>query len=274
MTSCSSLFYYPDKVMYYPPEANGYKAEEHIFESADGEKLWSWFIKTEKLQPNGLPKGLIVQFHGNAANLTAHYASLVWLTREGYDLFTFDYRGYGKSTGGPDQEGLLKDGAAALTYSEKLYRGGKRVYVGQSLGGAVLLRTLSDLNRWPEIVVSESSFLSYRWIAKKKMASHWLTWLFSPLGSLLVSDHASAEKVPPKIPDDVCLIVIHDKSDTVTPFETSEKIYDEAGTKCKSFLVEDRGGHVEYLAKEPKENRLKFLKLLEKLGGPSIKLTP
>src|SRR5262245_39943051 len=91
--SCSHVFYQPSPKQYVNPAQFKLKYENLSFQSADGTKLNGWFFpaKTKK------PKGTIVQFHGNAQNISTHFFSLIWLIEEGYNFFTFDYRGYGKS---------------------------------------------------------------------------------------------------------------------------------------------------------------------------------
>ena len=58
---------------------------------------------------------------------------------KGYNLLTFDYRGYGLSEGKPDIEGVLKDGLDFTDAIMKYNKVDKRNLIihGQSLGGAV-----------------------------------------------------------------------------------------------------------------------------------------
>jgi hypothetical protein len=39
--------------------------------------------------------GSILVLHGNAQNLSTHVNSVLWLVKEGYNLFIIDYHGYG-----------------------------------------------------------------------------------------------------------------------------------------------------------------------------------
>lgn len=41
---------------------------------------------------------------------------VTWLPIEGYNVFTFDYRGYGQSEGTPDRKGIFQDSTAAIKY--------------------------------------------------------------------------------------------------------------------------------------------------------------
>ena len=59
--------------------------------------------------------------------------------RVGVTVLVFDYRGYGKSEGSPDEAGVLADARAARTWlAEKTgVAENQIVLMGESLGGAV-----------------------------------------------------------------------------------------------------------------------------------------
>jgi alpha-beta hydrolase superfamily lysophospholipase len=137
-----------------------------------------------------------VLFHGNAQNLTAHYLQFAWVLKHGYDLFVFDYPGYGLSQGKPSRKGSLESGNAALAYvSAELAppAGQSLVVVGESLGGTILLRCAQD---WRDrdratLLVAESSFDSYQGMARSVLAKSWVTWVLQPLAYVLVTDGGS-----------------------------------------------------------------------------------
>ncbi|MBF0442988.1 MAG: alpha/beta hydrolase, partial [Oligoflexales bacterium] len=97
---CNSMFYYPDKETYLKPSDLKTRVDNAVIKVADGEKLQAWI-----LPPSQAAKGVVVQFHGNAQNMTAHVAFVHWLIKYGYYVVAFDYRGYGGSTGDPDRKG-------------------------------------------------------------------------------------------------------------------------------------------------------------------------
>jgi len=57
----------------------------------------------------------------------------------GYDVFAFDYRGFGDSSGTPTEEGLYEDAAAAYAYLSRAERvpPSRVILAGRSLGSAV-----------------------------------------------------------------------------------------------------------------------------------------
>src|SRR5512143_1658138 len=133
-TGCSSLYFYPQKQLYDNAAARRFSPTDIYFKSSDGVALHGWFFRT-------IPeaKATILVFHGNAENLSTHVNSVLWLVQEGFNVFIFDYRGYGKSEGSPDLEGVHHDGHAALETALSLAqtKSGKVVVLGQSIGGAI-----------------------------------------------------------------------------------------------------------------------------------------
>lgn len=269
MSGCTHLFYQPSDLMYVPnPEQLEGVRQEHEFKSLDGVKLAAWYLPAQKNKPY---RGLIVQFHGNAQNMTAHFAGLAWLTEEGYDLFTFDYRGYGISEGKPTPEGVNRDGIAAIRYALGLKRpsaGPKDVILyGQSLGGAILLRAFDEIPQAErariKTVVIESSFHSYHAISRNVLSRNFLTFVFQPLAYVLVSNRYSPEEAIARI-SPIPLIVMHGDQDAVVPFKFGQKIY-ELGLPPKKFIHIKGGGHINSMFVDQGAYRPEFLKQLVEL---------
>lgn len=265
---CGRLFYYPDSILYYPPERAGYQHEDIHFAAADGTKLHGWNLKADARSLGGkAPKGTIIQFHGNAQNISSHYLSLAWLTRRGYDVFTFDYRGYGLSEGEPDARGTYLDGMAALDHAWELHEKSKAkkfVVFGQSLGGLVAMRAFADFRHQDRttLVVMDSTFVSYKDMVQEKMAGIWLTWIFSPLGRFLVSDRYAAEAYMPKLR--TRLLVIHDKRDPIVKFQNGRKLFGLA-TGTKEFWELDEAQHTGAFTDDSASLRDRFARFLESL---------
>lgn len=263
-SSCSSLFYYPSRQFYYSPKRFGYEAHEIPFKSQDGTQLYGWYFP---VRAGAEIKGTIIQFHGNAENMSSHYLSLAWAVEQGYELFTFDYRGYGKSDGDPSQEGTYHDAIAALDQAWKLHEksGAKRFVIdGQSLGGVIAMRASADFPHIHEtsLLVLDSTFVSYKSVARKKLASFWLTWPISWLGNLLVSDKYSAEDALKK--NRVKLLVIADENDPAVPFSCSEDFYSLAQSP-KMFWKLHEGGHVAAFIDPHSPYRKQFIEIMDAL---------
>src|SRR6218665_856427 len=89
-TSCSWMIYQPDKYLYATPEQYKVKFDAFTIPSKDGTKLSAWRMYSK----NNNAKNLLLYFHGNAQNLTSHFANSVWMMDQDYEVIIFDYRGY------------------------------------------------------------------------------------------------------------------------------------------------------------------------------------
>lgn len=262
LTGCTHVFYHPTRIMYFPPELTGFVQQNIYFFSDDGARLHGWFFRARN------PVGTIVQFHGNAENQSSHYMSLAWLTKERYNLFTFDYRGYGESLGDPNQKGTILDGVAALNTAMALHKetqAKKFIVYGQSLGGAIALRSLNDFEERSQVglVVIDSSFRSYKDVAQSWLAHHWPTWIFSPLARVLVSDEFAPLEFP-KL--NGRLLVIHDKNDPVVRISNGRELFASA-PEPKFFWELDQGRHVGIFAPDNPKERRRFVDFLKSDGS-------
>ncbi len=258
-SGCTYAFYHPDHVMYYPPAAMGIEVREIRFASVDGKLLTGWFFPA---QGTLAVKGTVVQFHGNSENMSSHYASLLWLTRRGYNLFTFDYRGYGSSEGVASQEGTYLDGMAALDKAWELRTGLRFVIVGQSLGGAIAMRSFADFRHQEgtQLIVLDSTFASYKTEARRLLASRWYTWPLSLFGWLLISDKYAPRQALRRAK--TRLLIVADRRDPVVPFANGEEIF-KLATGTKDFWVLDQGRHIRVFGPENAKYRERFVELLD-----------
>ncbi len=264
-SGCSHVFYQPTRKHFLDPRKQ-FKLEydDITFKSKDGTRLHGWFFKAKAKEV----KGTIVQFHGNAENISTHFFSLVWLIDHGYNLFTFDYRGYGKSDGYAFQEGVYEDALAALDQGLDLRNnngGGKFVVYGQSLGGNIALRALPD---WKEqkkvsLFVLDSTFASYQDVAFHKISHSWLLFWLSPLTFVVISDKYAADEVMDKVRNPVLVIV--GQKDEVIPQKFGKIIYKGLKTEKKWLWKLPDGRHIDAYHHAGGMYRGPFLKLLDQL---------
>ena len=108
--------------------------EEAWFSAVDGTKIHGLFAE----HPN--PKGIALVCHGNAGNVADRVGSLSILNQSHHlSVLMFDYRGFGKSSGKPDEQGLYMDARAARKWlAERTgVEESEIIVMGRSLGGAV-----------------------------------------------------------------------------------------------------------------------------------------
>lgn len=84
----------------------------------------------------------------------------------GCSVFMLEYRGYGLSTGSPDEKGLMIDAQTGLDYltNRQETKNNQIVVYGQSLGGAVSIALVANNQKGGKIsgLVLENTFLSMR----------------------------------------------------------------------------------------------------------------
>lgn len=254
---CNHLFYYPSKEIFYPPENLKITYQSIKFTSQDGTNLSGWYFPTTGKKA----KGTVVQFHGNAQNMTSHYLSVVWLVKEGYNLFTFDYRGYGESEGTPNQKGTVLDGTAALKKAWELHdKKSPFIVWGQSLGGAVLQASLANFPNLSDVrlIILESTFNSYRKVSYTLIKNGYL-WFLSPLAWVLISDRYSGKNYMKK--NKIPLLVVHDENDQTVPFANAKDIL-EINPGSEELWQLKMGGHLRAFAPDQDPRRQQLVQFL------------
>lgn len=255
---CTSMFFYPEKGLRNNEAARRFIPEDIYFQASDGTKLHGWFFKAQ-----GESKGTIMVLHGNAENISTHVNSVLWLVKEGYDIFTFDYRGYGLSEGRATVEGVHLDAKAAMEKVFNLPQANKgRLFVlGQSIGGAIAVYTLANSPHKVSIkaLITDSPFSDYRRIAREKLGDLFLTWLLQYPLSFLFDNNYSPEKQIRKI-SPLPLLFLHTEEDKVVPSHHSSVLYNEAG-EPKEIWITRGDGHVMSFADD--DTRKRFIEYLK-----------
>ncbi len=249
LSSCSSLLYYPSQQEFYQKRDLLYDIEELNFPDPVGNQINAWYFHAKN------PKAKILFFHGNAQNLSAHFAMLSWLVDHNYDLMIFDYPGYGKSTGAPTPESTALSGVEALKKIEGINPTLPLFVYGQSLGGQIMQKSLNLYEKKNyKAVFIEASFASYRSIAKSVVSKSWLTWIFQPLAWLLMSDQWAGD---PGLISPIPVYVMHGNQDNVVSIDQGEELYKhvkdpkywkvfEGGAHSNSYFIKN-GAYRKYL---------------------------
>lgn len=222
------FIYFPSR---YPagnwnPNTYGIRVEDVYFTTEDGLQLHGWFLADEQALAT------LLWCHGNAGNLSDRLDNLVRLARLPIHVFIFDYRGYGRSQGSPDEAGLTLDAIAAYdAVASRPEVDPRRIIVfGRSLGGPVAAEVA--LRRQVAAVILESTFTSARhmaWQAFKPFPVHWL--IKTRFDTL---DKVRRLRRP--------LLVIHGSEDEVVPFRMGRRVF-EAAPEPKEFYTIEGAGH-------------------------------
>src|SRR5438067_10159418 len=118
-----SQVYHPDRVLLATGAELGRPYEDVFFKTSDGLKLNGWFFPADPDSPRAHMAFLLC--HGNAGNISHRLETCRALLETGAAVFSFDYRGYGRSQGRPTEEGTYLDAEAAHEWLERKGFAGK-----------------------------------------------------------------------------------------------------------------------------------------------------
>lgn len=249
---CSSLLFHPSKELVNNLVAEQFKPEDVNFQSEDGEALHGWLFRARA------ELGTVLVMHGNAENLSTQVNSVLWLVKEGFNLFIFDYRGFGRSSGSAEIHGVHRDARAALRFVSSVPSLSQKgiAVLGQSIGAAIAIHTvaLSPERQFVKMVIVDSPFSGYRSIAREKLAGFFLTWPFQYPLSYLLNDLYSPDRWISSIAPRP-LLIITDSSDNIVPPHHGKILFSLA-RQPKEFILTDGLGHTGSFADENVRKRI------------------
>ncbi len=238
-----ALFMFFESSLMYPapdPANANWEPDEIAFEdvqfaSRDGTPLHGWFF------PHEQPRAVVLFAHGNGeqvAWLGKEMAVLSDLYR--VSIFAFDWRGYGKSGGKPDEAGILEDAEAAHAWlaGRTGLAPDKIVLWGRSIGGAVVVHLAAE--NGAKGLILDRTFNSMVDVA----AGH-MPWL--PIKTFLKNRYPSEERIKRY---DGPLIQFHGTPDRVVPYSTGRALFEAAVSSDKQFITSERLGHNDHWPKE------------------------
>jgi fermentation-respiration switch protein FrsA (DUF1100 family) len=152
------------------------------------------------------------------------------LTADGQGLVALSYRGYGGSTGSPNEVGILADARAAYDFAASRYAPEKLVLWGESLGASVAVALASErpvarailespFSAAVDVAAAAFPFIPVRWLMKDQFRSD------------LCIDKVTAP-----------ILVLHGDRDEVIPIALGERLYALAKSP-KRFVRIAGGGH-------------------------------
>lgn len=173
LSGCSRNTIFPTDTRVYDAPANyEYSYEEFYFNSSQEALLRGWLFSSK-----GPSQGVAVVANGMLFNMSDRFKEWTWLLEKGYDLFIFDYRGYGESIGEVDMYGFVDDVSAAIEYAHMLDRGLPMVVVGQSMGGSFVIDAMAK-RPYPyvKLLVIDSTMRGFALAANDLIKEHVLLW--------------------------------------------------------------------------------------------------
>ena len=207
-----ALLYFPSRPIIETPDPAGLDYRDLTLETDDGERLHGWWIGA---RAGAL--GHLLLCHGNAGNVGDRVVHAGLLTAVGFDVLLFDYRGYGRSSGSPSEEGTYRDARAALAclLEQPGVDPARVFYFGESLGGAVALDLA--LERPPAGLLLLSAFTGVREMSR-------LHYPFVP--AVLVPDVYPTLRRMHEL--HAPLFVLHGERDEIVPLSQGRALFEAA----------------------------------------------
>lgn len=224
----ANYIYFPDlpsREVEASPKDVGLPFEPLKIRTEDGETLDGWFV------PAPAGKEVLLYLHGNGGNIGHRIDVIRTFHSLGLGVLIFDYRGYGRSTGKPSEEGTYRDALAAWNHltQERRIPPEHIVLFGESLGGSIAA-WLAERHP-PRALVLYAAFTSVPDMAKT-------LYPFLPTGLIARYRYdtraALAKGHSP-------LLILHSTEDEIIPYSHALELFAIAPEPRK--LVSLRGGH-------------------------------
>jgi len=199
--------------------------QEYFIATSDKDSLNIIVFKTPHVS-----KGLIFYLHGNADNLARWGEYAIDFTSLGYDVVMFDYRGYGKSTGTPNDKNIYEDASLVFDWVKLEFPHAKVVIYGRSLGSAVASRL--SITKNPDLLILETPFANFTDV---------IYWPVKPAFAIFtIEANFSNEENLTKV--NCRKIIFHGTNDWVVPLSSALKLKPLLGPSDE-FIVIEGGGH-------------------------------
>lgn len=197
------------------------QAEDVSFTTPDGLPLHGWWM------PHPAARATLIWYHGNAGNLSTRWLDLKTLKFLKVNLFIFDYRGYGKSEGTPDEAGLQTDSLAAYDFltKEKQVPPDRLFLLGRSLGGVFASYTASK--RKAAGLIIESSLTS----------AHDMAGVMYPYLPIAWAVRAKLDNIATVSELKLPKLFVHGTVDKVIPFAIGKRLFGAAASPKNFFPI-------------------------------------
>lgn len=241
LSACTQIIFQPISTHLYTPTIVDVEYEDVYAETYDGVQLHGWKLKSRTQK-----KASLVFFHGNAENISTHFANVYWLVDHGYDVYTFDYRGYGKSEGIADLDLIMSDFDPVIARVLQLQSSSQKLVVmGHSFGASMLIYAAAKSQYRSKIksVIAVSAFSDYQSISQEMLSRSWLTWAFQWPLSLTIDNDYRADAIINEI-SPLPLLLMHSRRDEVINFYHADVLYARAAEPKQLIEIDSDHNHV------------------------------
>jgi len=221
------LYYVFQRRFIYMPESGSIKPEQWnmdsmrlvYFSTSDNLRLAAWYHPAPK------NRATIVYFHGNAGHIGYRAERVRPLIEAGYGLLLVEYRGYANNPGKPTEQGLYRDGRAAIEYLQKQGVSNQNlVILGVSLGSGVAVQMAIEHHCRTLVLVAPFTSL---------VDAAYMHYPIFPVSWLLKDRFNSADKIH-KV--QAPILILHGERDQIIPPRLGRQLYHVA-PEPKQFVL-------------------------------------
>lgn len=222
-----TFLFYPYEAWVATPEDGGVPYEDLMLTAEDGTAISAWYV------PARDPRAPVMLFcHGNAGNISHRVHNLVLLNRIGISVLIFDYPGFGRSGGTPQEAGVYASARSAYRHlvEDRGVPPERIVLFGRSLGAAVAVELAAAGHG--RALIMESGFTDLYEMGRR-------LYPVLPLPTRLRRKYPSIERLPEvRMP----LLIIHGEEDRLVPVAMARRLF-EAARRPKDLYLIPGAGH-------------------------------
>jgi fermentation-respiration switch protein FrsA (DUF1100 family) len=212
--------YSPTKWAPYTPADIGLAYDKVTLRTSDRLLLSGWYIPAHNAEVT------ILFCHGKGGSISYYMDTINLLNELGFNVFIFDYRGFGNSEGKTTEQGTYLDARAAYEWlvHDKGLQPGDIIIFGRSLGGSIAAQLASNVAAKGLII--ESSFTSFVDLGVK-CYPYMPVRLFARF-SYNTGEYLKKVKYP--------VLIVHSRDDEIVPFEFGLRLYEGFANEPRDFL--------------------------------------
>ena len=211
-----------------------YTIESVLFKNRTGRQLNGWMLKPAT---GCTANATILHLHGNGGSLLGQFSAIRPLLEKGFQIFVFDYSGYGFSEGQATRKNLLSDGVDAVDYvkNREDVKNTKLVLYGQSYGGHLAACVAAKSEAAIDALVIEGGFSNH-----KDLAANGANKVIGFMSRIFVKEIYSGTRMIGGFHKRV--LVIHSTEDKVIPFAMGQQLFNKANAPKQFFEI--KGAHL------------------------------
>jgi len=207
---------------------------EHVQLAVDGVTIHGFFVKqVDSLVGN--PTYTIIYHHGNKDNIEYYWPRIELLYKAGFNVFVYDYNGFGMSGGTSTETSLYANARAAWDYVVRRKDADTTLVTnyGFSLGCAAAV-DVSTQHATPHALILEAPFSSSESLVQSG------TILNIPGSYLMDGAFANDAKIGMNT---AALLILHGTNDTFIPIDRNGRSLFELARNPKTFRAVEGANH-------------------------------